>query len=937
MTDREFDYCGGVFGAAGALGVRNGGSAQRPFALPGDTPHYARDRVVDVRHIKLDVSIDPKAKRIEGAAHTTFVPINDGVTHVEFDAVEMTIKSVKLAASGAASPRPRRGRGAGGEGGSERPLPYTYDDGKLRIELGEGRKAGEELTTVVEYSAIPRRGLYFIGPDKGYPKKPVQVWSQGQDEDSRHWFPCVDFPNEMATSELIVTVPTPLTAVGNGELISIDENKSKKTRTFHFYQSRPHVAYLLSVAAADFAEITEKVDGIPVQYYVQKGRESQAKPALGRTPEMLRFFGERTGVPYPYAKYAQVCVGDFIFGGMENVSATTLTDTCLFDKKAEPDAADNTDGLVAHELAHQWFGDLLTCRDWAHGWLNEGFATYFDELFAEHHRGVDVLRYEMRINQEIYLGDDTRRYRRPIVDNVYNEPIDLFDRQFYEKGGWVLHMLRYNLGDELFWKSIRHYVAKHQGGNVTTPDLQRSIEEATGRNMDRFFEQWVYGAGHPQFNVSFEFDDKTKQGKLTVKQTQSSEHRTAEVFHTPVDVNFGYDGQENELYRIEIHEREQSFYFSLPEKPKLVCFDYGGWLLKTVEFKKSAEQLVYELKHDGDVLGRIDGASALAKLGTKEAVDALKDAVLKDKFFAVQGRAARALGSMGTEAALEALLACTTVANARARRAVFAALGEFRDEAPLERGAKAAAALEAVLKKGDKSYYAEAEATASIGKTRSKRAFAALQAQLKKESHNDVIRLMAFTGFAELRDQRALPLAVEWTVYGKSPQVRTAATMCIARLAKLVDNKEAALDRLTELLDDPDLRVKIAAIGALEQLGEDRAIGALSRTADRDLDGRVIRRSREVAARLREGRDKGEEIKKLREELDKLREEHKSIKDRLVKIEASADGKASAAKKTRVSKNGATKSSANGRTAAPAPKRKASARKPARRTNARRR
>src|SRR3972149_4497554 len=226
MTDRALEYCGGVFGAS-AFG------AQRPFALPGDKPHYARDRVVDVRHIKLEISIDPQAKRMEGACHTTFAPINDGLRHVEFDAVEMEVRDVRL------------------EGRRTR-LSYTYDGARLRIDLGSVRKAGEELTTVVRYSASPRRGLYFVGPDEGYPDKPPQVWSQGQDEDSRHWFPCVDFPNELATSEMLVTVPKPLTAVGNGELVEVREAGDR--RTFHFRQSVPHAAYLISVAAGGFAE-----------------------------------------------------------------------------------------------------------------------------------------------------------------------------------------------------------------------------------------------------------------------------------------------------------------------------------------------------------------------------------------------------------------------------------------------------------------------------------------------------------------------------------------------------------------------------------------------------------------------------------------------------------------------------------------------------------
>jgi aminopeptidase N len=864
MPENILDYCGGSFGAS--LVARHGGQAQRPFALPGDQPHYARDRLVDVRHIRLDIAIDPLGKRIEGVARTTFVPINDGVAHVEFDAEELEIADVRIAG--------RRAR-----------APYTYDGHKLRIELGRGRKAGERITASVRYAASPRRGLYFIAPDDGYPDKPVQVWSQGQDEDSRHWYPCFDFPNEMATSEVIVTVPKPYTAVSNGRLVRVTERGRR--RTFRWRQDQPHVAYLLSVAVGDFAVITERVGRLPLQYYVPKGREADGRRALGRTPRMVRFFSERIGIPYPYAKYAQVVAADFIFGGMENVSATTLTENILHDRRAHGDVRDAADGLVAHELAHQWFGDLLTCRDWAHGWLNEGFATYFDALFAEHDRGVDAFRLEMRRNAEAYLREDAQHYRRPIVSNTYNEPIDLFDRQFYEKGAWVLHMLRFTLGDALFWKAIRHYAAKHRGSNVTTPDLQRAIEEATGRNLDAFFDQWVYGAGHPKLTVAFEWDDKARQAKLTVKQTQSSDHGTAEVFRMPVAVDFAI-GRRSEAFRIELTEREQSFYFPLRQKPKLVRFDPGGWLLSTVEFKKSPEMLTYQLKQDDDVLGRMDAAKELGKLATKEAVAALKEAVLRDRFWGVQAEAARALGAAGTEEALDALIDCLGVRDARARRGVVAALGAFRDEPPARRGARAAQALERLLQDGDASYYVEAEAAAAIGKTRSELGFAALERALDKRSHNDVIRARAFEGFAELRDERALSIATEWTQYGRPYQARDGAAACLGRLAGYTPDagKEAARERLVELLDDPSLRTKLAAIGALATLGDEKAVPALERLAARDLDGRIVRRCKETAARLREGRDKGEEVKKLREELDKLREEQRSLKDRLEKLDA---------------------------------------------------
>ncbi|MBF6601182.1 MAG: HEAT repeat domain-containing protein [Dehalococcoidia bacterium] len=827
-------------------------SGPRSFPLAGDTPHYARDLVVDVRHIRLEIRIDPAVRTVAGTATHRVSAINDGVRGVEFDAVEMQVTGVTV----------------GGK-----PATFDYSDPVLHVRFGRALRAGAETEIAITYSARPRRGLYFIAPDKDYPDKPLQAWSQGQDEDSRHWYPCIDFPNHQQTSETIVTVPASMISIGNGELKSLVEDRRAGTKTYHWYQAVPHVTYLLSQIVGTFEEATHDVDGTPAEYYGPIGRKQDLERTLAATPEMLRFFG-RNIVPYPYAKYAQTFVSDFIFGGMENVSATTLTDTSLLDTRASLDA--DSDGLLAHELAHQWFGDLLTCRDWSHGWLNEGFATYFEALFTEHHKGIDEFRYELYQNAQIYLGEDAGRYRRPIVEKVYHEPIDLFDRHLYEKGSLVLHMIRSVLGDELWWKAIRHYVEKHRSTNVTTPDLQRAIEAATGRNIDWLFDQFVYRGGHPTLRLAYEWDDDARQAKLTVTQTQDEK----ELFRLPVTIDFTTDGK-TQAFKITVTEKQHTFFFAFASKPQLVRFDPGHNFLKTVEFKRSKDMLIEQLRHDDDVIGRIDAARELAKLGTPGAIEALQQAVLGDAFWAVQAEAARALGTMKTSAARDALLVCLRVKHPKARRGVVAGLGQFRDE-------EAAAALEQIVRKGDASYYVEAQAANSLGQTRSPRAFDVLaNVAMKKESLNDVIRANALLGMAELKDERALPIAIEWTRRGKSNAVRGVAASVLGRLAKLSDQaKEQTYDRLIELLHDEWLRVRLNAVAALAEMRDARAVGELTRLTARDLDGRVVRAAREAIGRIREGADKADDVKKLREDFDRLMEENRALRDRLDKLEA---------------------------------------------------
>ena len=621
MPDLDLDYAlerelTGHAACSRAQGAMIAGS--KPHPLAGDTAHYAPDLVVDVTHIKLEITIDPKAKTIGGTATHTVAAINDGVRSVSFDAVEMRITKVSV----------------GGK-----PAKFDYSDPVLRIDLPR-LKAGAQTDIAISYSAKPRRGLWFTAPDKDYPKKPLQAWSQGQDEDSRHWYPCLDFPNHQQTTEVIVTVPAKMISIGNGELKSV-KTKANGQKVYHWYCATPHVTYLLSQCVGDFAEIEHDWKGVKLQYYGPKGRNADLERTLQRTPAMLEALSEATGLKYPYSRYAQTFVADFIFGGMENITATTLTDTSLLDKRASLD--DDADGLLAHELAHQWFGDLLTCREWSHAWLNEGFATYFEALFTEAAKGIDEFRYELYQNTQIYMSEDSDHYRRPIVHNVYNEPIDLFDRHLYEKGSLVLHMIRTVLGDDLWRKAIHHYVDKHKGTNVTTPDLQRAIERATGRNIDWLFDAYVFKGGHPAFKLAFEWDDATKQAKLNVAQTQ--DEKDSSVFRLPVVVDFTVEGKVH-AHKVEINEKVHNFIFSLPGKPQMVRFDPGHNFVKTVEFKRDKDLLLYQLKNDDDVVGRIDAAKELAKLGTQEAVDGLKNAVQKDKFWGVQNEAARALGGM---------------------------------------------------------------------------------------------------------------------------------------------------------------------------------------------------------------------------------------------------------------------------------------------------
>lgn len=834
----------------------------RLFAMPGDKPRYAPDRQYALKHIFIDVALDFPQKSVSGRVFSTLSPLNDGLTQLTFDAADLDVQSVWL---------------------GDTSLEYRHEGEKLYITLAEPAVAGQDLTLEIAYNVTPRRGLYFIAPEPEYPHKISHVWSQGQDTDNHYWLPCFDAPNQKSTTEMRVVVPEDFSVVSNGALVENSHDPQAKTRRFHWKQIIPHSSYLITLAAGPFSEIVDKWEDIPVPYYVLPGREEEARISLGQTPAMVGFFSEKIGVRYPYEKYATVCVQDFIFGGMENTTATTLTDTTLHDKRADQDFS--SEPLLAHELAHQWFGDLLTCRDWSHGWLNEGFATYFEALWREHNLGHDEFIYEMHANAQNYFQEDKERYRRPLVAYTFNAPIDLFDRHLYEKGSLVLHMIRYLLGETGWWKAINHYVTKHRGQNVISADFERAIEEATGRNLQYFFEQWVYKAGYPAFRLKNEWDEANQTIKFSVAQTQTINHETP-LFTLPVEIAFGLKDGQRETFKVQLEEKEQNFYFKLPSRPVFASFDPANWLLKTVSWTRSKEALIAQLTGDSEAFGRITAAHELGRLGGLDAVTTLEQAFKTEAVWMVRAEIAFALGQVHSSAA-EGVLIDTLPGekHPKVRRAIVTALGEFRDES-------AANTLGEVLK-GDMTDLIEMAAAHALGKTRQPGVFETLQAMMDRESFNQVVRQGSLAGLVALKDVRAVPLALEWTQYGRPELARFAAISALGSLGKLVKHpeKDQIIDRLKDLLEDKNWRSRMAAIGAAQTLGEGALLPDLQRKVDLHEDNREVRRAREALEAIRENASQGQEVLKLREDLDKVLTENRELRDRLESLEQRVEHK----------------------------------------------
>ncbi|MEH1941660.1 MAG: M1 family metallopeptidase [Nostoc sp.] len=857
-------------------------NGHKPFELPGARPHYNPDRPGQVEHIFLDLSLDIPKQSYQGSCSIRLSPICNGIDHLTLDAVNLNIESVQV---------------------DEVPQNFDYDGEQLSIQLSEATQIGKRLLIAITYSVTkPQRGIYFIQPDKHYPNKPTQVWTQGEDEDSRFWFPCFDYPGQLSTSEIRVRVPNPLVAISNGELIDTTEDGNYKI--YHWSQQQVHPTYLMTLAVGDFAEIRDEWKGKPVTYYVEKGREEDAKRSMGKTPRMIEFLSQKYGYPYAFPKYAQVCVDDFIFGGMENTSTTLLTDRCLLDERAALDNR-NTESLVVHELAHQWFGDLVVIKHWSHAWIKEGMASYSEVMWTEQEYSLQEAAYYRLLEARRYISEDSSRYRRPMVTHVYREAIELYDRHIYEKGSCVYHMIRTQLGDELFWQAIQTFVQDNAHKTVETVDLLRAIEKATGRNLLFLFDQYVYRGGHPDFKVAYSWDGDANLAKITVTQTQAAEGKNGskDLFELKIPIGFGYVQQDSSAklstsfstlttFTVRVNEREQSFYFPLENKPQFISFDVGDNYLKTVALEYPLPELKAQLEFDPNPISRIYAAEALAKKGGLEATIALSAALKNDPLWGVRVEVAKQLAQINLDQAFDGLVIGLKDKNAQVRRSVVEALAQIKT-------AESYKVVKGLLQKGDPSYNVEAAASRAIGaiasanleeKPKEDKVLKLLKSVLEeKAGWNEVVRSGAVAGLAEFKtSEAALNLLLEYTKLGVPQPLRLATIRALGKISvgQSPVNLERILEKLTELAKETFFLTQVSVAAALGQMETPKAVGILRSLAEQTADGRVRRYAEEEISKVQKNIGSEKTLRQLREDFDQLKQQNQELRSRLENLEA---------------------------------------------------
>jgi aminopeptidase N len=821
---------------------------------------YARDRRVDISHLRLEVTPDFAARTVSGTATLSFTPIARPLPELRLDAVDLRIAKVSVDGAVLAE--------------------HQSTSEELVLTFREPVAPGAEVSVSVTYSAAPERGMYFRTPEMGYPAGDTQLWTQGEPELHRFWFPGYDFPNERFTSEVICHAPEGMEVVSNGVLAG-RAKRADGLVTTHWRQEQPHVNYLVALAVGHFTKLEDSINGLPLAVYVPPSNAAEAANTFLDTKKILAFYDREIGVPFPWAKYFQVYCHDFVAGGMENTSASFMAESLIFSSASEQ--LRTLHELDAHETAHQWFGDLVTCRDWAHLWLNEGFASYYTLLYEQEKFGTDGFAHGLWEAAERVLG--AAPDSKPIVWRDYGDPMQQFDYRAYPKGAWVLHMLRSQLGPDLFREAIKTYLSRHRDGIVTTDDLQQALEDVSGLSFDQFFDQWVYHGGHPELSVDYAWDAATKMARVSVKQTQPVSAQVP-LFRLPLPVRFSLPGGASQEATLDVKSANEDFYVALPDAPDMVRIDPASTVLAKISFNPPGAMLGRQLTQ-ADVMGRFFAVQALANKDDDESVAQLAGVLANDAFWAVRQEAVKALRKIDTPAAREALLAAPAQPDARVRQEWIKALGsQFTPQA---------AARLTRLSNEEKN----PEVLAAIVTALAPHPGASPADFITRDSYRQIVTLAAIQSLRSRDEQSAAPavLARLQAIRDTAPNIPAPraqgyaeALDSLAFLSRKQPDPSDTLAFLTAHLGDPREGRRAAAAKALGTLGDPRARAALTAlTSVRKPFNDPVRASAEAAlARLSSLQSGAPELQELVQRLQEQQKKLEELNDKIQKLEKKA-------------------------------------------------
>ena len=814
---------------------------------------YGPDPQVDYTHLKLDLRMpDPASRSFEVTETLDFQTLALPVQSLRLDAVGQEIRSIKDA-----------------EG---RSLEFRHDGQEVVIRFPEPISPGTQKTVIFEYTVRnPSAGITFAIPDEAYPDRPLHIHSQGQPEDNRHWIICHDFPNERMTTEILATVPANLKVLSNGDFQG-EADAGDGMKRWHYSMTKPHVSYLVSLVVGEFDVVEDEWRGKRVAYWVPPGKAEGVERTFKNTKNMLDFFSDRLG-EYPWSAYSQSCVYLFGSGGMENTTVTTLYEDAVFD--TEKAAVGNSmDGLIAHEMAHQWFGDHTTCKTWAHLWLNEGFATYLDQVWHEHFHGPDEYAHKVYTNMRSVARADDVTAPAGLYNPYYDDPWENFRRPVsnpYGKGSSVIHMLRQSTGnDDVFWEALRLFQRRHGLSEVEADELRMCFEELTGRDYEAFFRQWVYRPGAPHLDVDYDWDEQAGAVELTFTQTQPIAPDYP-AFEGPMAVWTVMKDGSVRRFTVDIAGKETRSQLATDEEPQQVVVNPMNGMLSVLSYSPPLEMTIRQATDGPTAFARLQAIDRLGGSGDSRARGALLS-ILEDtkRHWGQRDEAAASLGRMDKPEARDALLSALAegIEEPRVRRAAVEAVGRYRHPS-------VAAAL-LPLAREDASFQVEAAACAGLANQASTdEVVSVLLEKADGQSWAHRVRQAAIAALADLGNPRGIEPAMRLGGYGGPFRARGTGIDALGKLYLGADEAQKAQIRefLLDLTDDPQDRHALAAIRALGATGDKEAVAPLERLAQSSAPAGHRQAAREAIALIGEGGSSSSIVQNLRQRLERLEAE----------------------------------------------------------------